>query len=102
MTNKEIQILDTLIENTNDEEIIIMYKRLRQTYNRYYVDSNIRIGSKDVLLKEQEKEIRKLKNKIAAHDKTVWELKDENIALKNRVRRLKAKIEQLERREKWQ
>lgn len=102
MTNKEIQELDTLIEDTNDERLIIMYKRLRKTYNKYYIDSNVRLGSKDVLLKEQEKEIRKLKNKIAAHDKIVWDLKDENIALRNKVNRLKTRIQNLERREKWQ
>ena len=94
MTNREIQELDTLVEETNEEKLIFLYKRMRRAYNNAFVNLKVEVGSKDVLLKEQEKETNQLKRKLDIFDKAIWDLKNENFDLKN-------KIKKLERRKRW-
>lgn len=77
MTNREIQKLDTLIEETENEELLFLYKRMRRAYNKFFVRTKVEMGSKETLLIEQKKEISKLKKKIKEKEELISILKEE-------------------------
>lgn len=77
MTNREIQKLDTLIEETENEELLFLYKRMRRAYNKFFVRTKVEIGSKETLLIEQKKEISKFKKKIKEKEELISILREE-------------------------
>ena len=88
MTNREIQELDTLIEETNHERLSFLYRKLRRNYNRYFINLKVEVGSKDTLLKEEEKTNEKLRKKIAQMEKDIVELREINYNQKLKIKGL--------------